>query len=62
MYEKRSFQTRDKVYEELTSRNPIHLVGRQAANCDMGRDDKYSSGVVSLGVSPRAPESWPLRG
>lgn len=25
MYGKRSFQTHDKVYEELTSQNPIHL-------------------------------------
>ncbi len=29
MCDKRSFQTHDKVYEELTSQNPIHLVGYQ---------------------------------
>lgn len=47
-------KTNKKVYEELTSDNPIDLVRYQVANCYMGRAGLINSGGESKGMSDRA--------
>src|SRR5215218_3652184 len=47
-------KTNKKVYEELTSDNPIDLVRYQVANCYMGRCGLINSGGESKGASDMA--------
>jgi fructose-bisphosphate aldolase, class I len=47
-------KTHKKVYEELTSDNPIDLVRYQVANCYMGRCGLINSGGESKGASDLA--------
>jgi class I fructose-bisphosphate aldolase len=47
-------KTHKKVYEELTSDNPIDLVRYQVANCYMGRCGLINSGGESKGSGDRA--------
>src|SRR3982751_2612599 len=47
-------KTNKKVYEELTSDNPIDLVRYQVANCFMGRCGLINSGGESKGASDLA--------
>jgi class I fructose-bisphosphate aldolase len=47
-------KTNKKVYEELTSDNPIDLVRYQVANCYMGRCGLINSGGESKGASDLA--------
>jgi len=47
-------KTHKKVYEELTSDNPIDLVRYQVANCYMGRCGLINSGGESKGASDMA--------
>lgn len=47
-------KTHKKVYEELTSDNPIDLVRYQVANCYMGRVGLINSGGESKGASDLA--------
>lgn len=47
-------KTHKKVYEELTSENPIDLVRYQVANCYMGRCGLINSGGESKGASDMA--------
>lgn len=47
-------KTNKKVYEELTSENPIDLVRYQVANCYMGRCGLINSGGESKGASDLA--------
>ncbi|MEO8041284.1 MAG: class I fructose-bisphosphate aldolase [Acidobacteriota bacterium] len=47
-------KTNKKVYEELTSDNPIDLVRYQVANCYMGRCGMINSGGESKGASDLA--------
>ena len=47
-------KTNKKVYEELTSDNPIDLVRYQVANCFMGRCGLINSGGESKGESDMA--------
>src|SRR4051812_37201660 len=47
-------KTNKKVYEELTSENPIDLVRYQVANCYMGRCGLINSGGESKGESDLA--------
>ncbi|HEY0004778.1 MAG TPA: class I fructose-bisphosphate aldolase [Pyrinomonadaceae bacterium] len=47
-------KTSKKVYEELTSDNPIDLVRYQVANCYMGRCGLINSGGESKGASDMA--------
>jgi fructose-bisphosphate aldolase, class I len=47
-------KTNKKIYEELTSENPIDLVRYQVANCYMGRCGLINSGGESKGASDLA--------
>ncbi len=47
-------KTHKKVYEELTTDNPIDLVRYQVANCYMGRCGLINSGGESIGASDLA--------
>ncbi|MGH9948714.1 MAG: class I fructose-bisphosphate aldolase, partial [Pyrinomonadaceae bacterium] len=47
-------KTHKKVYDELTSDNPIDLVRYQVANCYMGRAGLINSGGESKGASDLA--------
>ena len=47
-------KTHKKVYEELTTENPIDLVRYQVANCYMGRCGLINSGGESKGASDMA--------
>ncbi len=47
-------KTHKKVYDELTSDNPIDLVRYQVANCYMGRAGLINSGGESKGESDLA--------
>jgi class I fructose-bisphosphate aldolase len=47
-------KTNQKIYEELTSDNPIDLVRYQVANCYMGRCGLINSGGESKGASDMA--------
>ena len=47
-------KTHKKVYDELTSENPIDLVRYQVANCYMGRCGLINSGGESKGASDMA--------
>jgi fructose-bisphosphate aldolase, class I len=47
-------KTNKKIYEELTSDNPIDLVRYQVANCYMGRCGLINSGGESKGTSDMA--------
>jgi class I fructose-bisphosphate aldolase len=47
-------KTNKKIYEELTSDNPIDLVRYQVANCYMGRCGLINSGGESKGASDMA--------
>jgi class I fructose-bisphosphate aldolase len=47
-------KTHKKVYEELTSANPIDLVRYQVANCYMGRAGLINSGGESKGAGDLA--------
>jgi fructose-bisphosphate aldolase, class I len=44
-------KTHKKVYEELTSDNPIDLCRYQVANCYMGRAGLINSGGASAGTT-----------